>query len=260
MSNMTLLEYLVPSRARRELLKAVWHRKEGLSVRQLALRSGVAYSNTHREAARMEQVGLLRRRKSGKSLLCSWNPASPAAKALSRVLEETHADAKVLPEEETLFWNLKRWGAPLTRTGKAGAKLSLEDTLAFALDLARRHPDVARVWSVVLAKNRSAADMEALVRRARHLGQKRTLGFFLSLTGELLNDPSLKPTECRLRDGRFRRTVDFFTMGRGKRARELAERRTPRPAREWGFRMNMPLESFRATFDKFAGHRAGVRR
>lgn len=256
---MTLLDYLVPSRARRELLRALHSEREGFSVRQLAQRTGLAYSSAHREVRAMEQAGLLRLRRVGKALRCAWDAGSPAARALRPLLQDPKAGGAAVPDEETLFWNLKRWGAPLARPGRPGGKLTLEETLAYGLGLARHHPDVARTWPLVLAMNRPALDLEVLVRLARRLGQKRTLGFLLSLTGTLLGEAKLAGTARLLRDARFRRTQDFFVVARGRRARELAERRTPPMAREWRFRMNTPLESFQASFKKFVGTHEAIR-
>lgn len=257
---MKLLEYLVPSRARRDLLRTLQSHREGLSVRALAHRTGLAYSNAHRELSQMKQVGLLRQRRAGKSLLCSWNAGSRAAHALSPLLRDSEARRAGVPGEDALFWNLKRWGAPLSREGKPGEKLSPEETLGYGLVLARRHPDVARVWTLVLAKNRGAVNLGVLVHLAGRLGQKRALGFFLSLARKLLQEPGLARTARSLRDERVRRTEDFFVLERGRRAQTLAEQRSPALARAWGFRMNMSLESFQATFDKFVRPHEVVRR
>ncbi len=252
---MTLLEYLVPSRARRELLKALRFHGHGLTVRRLSRQTGVAYSSAHREVEQMRRLGLARVEREGRALVCTWNGGHPAARALEGLLRPSPGNRKGGPDDEALFWNLRRWGAPLARTGTVGAELPLESTLAYGLELARRHPDVARVWPVVLARHRSRMDLPALMHLAGRLGQKRTLGFFLSLTRRLLKDPSLGGPERRLRDGRFRTTQDFFQFlpPQGGRARELAERRTPAIARKWRFRMNMTLESFVSTFERFAG-------
>lgn len=257
---MKLLEYLVPSRARRDLLRTLQAHREGLSVRQLAQRAGLAYSNTHREVNQMKHVGLLCQKKVGKALVCSWNSDSTAARALGPLLRDPETHVAGALGEEMLFWNLRHWGAPLTREGKPGRKLSLEETLGYGLSLARHHPEVARVWPVVLAKNRSALDLSALVRLSRRLGQKRALGFFLALSRTFLKDAKLSKTERDLRDDRFRKTEDFFYLERGRRARELAEKRTPSLAREWHFRMNMPLESFQGPFEKFVGTDEAIRR
>jgi DNA-binding transcriptional ArsR family regulator len=250
---MLLLEYLVPSRARREMLRTLRSGGPRLSVRQLSRRTGVAYSNAHREVAQMRRAGVLRAERVGNAVLCSWNSGHPAAEAAARLLRDAESGRSHAPGDETLFRNLRRWGAPLVRTGSGREDLSLEETLAYGLPLARRHPEVARVWPVVLARHRSEVDLEDLAARAVRLGEKRALGFFLALTGRLLRDRGLSRAGRRLRDRRFRTTEDFFLRERGPRARALAERRTPSLARQWRFRMNMPLESFESHFGKHVG-------
>lgn len=240
---MRLLEYLVPSRARREVLQALRSQDGALTVRELSRETGVAYSGVHRELEQMEKLGLARLERRGNAVACTWNAAHPAAKAMEALLGD--------PGEETVFWNLRRWGAPLVRPGTPGETLSLESTLAYGLRLARSHSDVARVWPVVLAKNLRGMDLPDLVRGASRLGQKRALGFFLELTGRLLGDPALERQGARLRDERFRSTQDFFVGPQGGRARKLAERRTPALAKAWGLRMNMPLDTFESSFEKF---------
>src|SRR5579863_672584 len=101
---MRLLEYLVPSRARRDLLRTLQAHRDGLSVRQLAQRTGLAYSNAHREVTQMKLVGLLRQKKMGKALVCSWNPDSAAARALNPLLRDPETQVAGAPGEETLFW------------------------------------------------------------------------------------------------------------------------------------------------------------
>lgn len=244
---MRVLEYLVPSRARRELLTTLRSQEEGLSVRQLSRRTGVAYSNAHREVDQMRRAGLLRSRRVGNALLCSWNGGHPAARAVDRLLRLSRSGP---PDEETLFRSLRRWGAPLARVATAGETLPLEETLGYALKLARRRPEVAHVWPVVLARHRTEVDAAALTLLAGRLGEKKALGFLFALTGSLLRDPVLARSGRLLRDERVRKTEDFFLLARGGRARRLAERRTPPLARRWRFRMNMPMESFESLFEK----------
>ena len=190
------------------------------------------------------RLGLLHPERVGNALVCRWNPKNPVAKALEPLFAGQ-------PDEETLYANLKRWGAPLVRGGTPREKFSLEETLGRALVLARHHPDVARVWPVAFAKNRREVNLSELVMVARSFGQKRALGFFLSLTAGLLKDPSLAKSARHLSDGRARRVEDFFLFSRGDRARRLAEENAPRAAKEWLFRMNMPMDSFESLFRKF---------
>lgn len=242
-----MLDYLVPSRARREVLRTLCHAGRPLTIRELGRRAGVPYSGAHREVMQLKRFGYLRTERAGKSLLCSWDAGNPGVRQLSALLSAPGGG----DSEESLYWNLKRWGAPLVRMAFASAKMSLEATLAVSLALARRDPDVAQVWPVVLAKNRDRVDLDLLEARARHLGQKRVLGYLLSLTGLLLRDPALVAFSRRLRDPRVRRRQDFFLLDRGPRARRLAEENTPRVARDWLYRMNATLENLQAHFDKF---------
>ena len=44
----------------------------------------------------------------------------------------------------------------------------------------------------------------------------------------------------------------FFTGPHGPRALAVTRRNTPKEALRWGYLMNMGVDSFRSTFDKFA--------
>jgi DNA-binding transcriptional ArsR family regulator len=248
---MRLLEYLVPSRARREVLKALRSKKGGLTAQQIARETGVAYSSVHRELEQLRELRLAKSVRVGNAVLCSWDGTNPVAKALDPLLHGFDEQRLSVPDDDVVFWNLKKLGAPLARKGAQGDELSPESTLAYALKLARRHPDVARVWPVVFAKQQSRLNLETLAHLSGRLGEKRTLGFFLALTGRLLKTPKLAESGSVLRDGRFRKTQSFFLSEEGEREKRLAELRTPEVAREWHFRMNMPMESFESTFGKF---------
>ncbi len=242
-----VIDYLVPSRARRDLLRAV--SESAGTLRQLSRRARVPYSAAHRELMAMHRLGLVRARRKGGAVYCTWNGASRAARAVARLL------GSGTPDEARTIGSLVRWGAPLLNVRRPGRPLPLEETLAHALRAARRHPEVARAWPVVLAKNRDSVDLASLEKLARQVGEKRTLGFFLSLTRKLLGDPTLAPWERQLRDGRVRKDQPFFLLPRGRRARRLAEERTPEVARSWRFRMNMSYESFESTFRRFVPSR-----
>ena len=246
---MTLLEYLVPSRHRRALLGVLLTEKRPLTVRQLAHRAGMPYSSAFREVAMLQKAGALTCERARDSWLCRWS----AARGTTRALRELLTGAQDRADEGTVFANLKRWKAPLLRTASSTRDMSLEETLARALALARHHSEVALVWPVAFARNSSRVNLADLEQLARRMGQKRALGFFLSLTGQLLHDPALSKRAKRLRDARAKRTRDFFTLPLGRRARKLAEENTPALAKRWLFRMNMPLQSFESMFRKFEG-------
>lgn len=158
------------------------------------------------------------------------------------------------PSDEALFYNLRQHGAPLVRLGVSGDTLSLEETLGYALALSRRRADVARVWPVVLAKNRSKVNLVRLESLARYLGQERALGFFLSVVRTFFNDQDLMRAERRLRDGKAHRVERFFLLPRNNLVVALEEKRTPSLAKQWFFSMNATLEWFEACLRRSVGH------
>lgn len=203
----------------------------------------------------MMEVGLVRTEVAGKALLCTWDSRNPAARKLADLLEASEHAPSAHPHESALYGSLRAWGAGLAREATASQPLPLEETLAYGVELARRDPDVAQVWPVVLAKHRGRIDLGRLEILVRRLGQKRALGFLLTLTGLLLTDPTLPAFARRLLDSRVRGTQDFFTIPRGSRMRALARENSPRLAKLWHFRMNTSLESFRHHFEKFTSEK-----
>jgi DNA-binding transcriptional ArsR family regulator len=246
MSATSVFEYLFPSRHRRSLLHLLVG-QDRLTVRQLALKSGVAYSNAHREIGRLRRANLVRAVRDGTALRCSWNRKNRQAGTLESLIDPVSDE----PDEGAVFSNLKRWHAPLSRPARSRRELPLEETLARALPLARRHPEVARAWPVVLARNLHRVDFDELERTARRLGEKQALGFLSALTAALLKNEPLRRRAARLKDSRMSKMHDFFLVDQSDRARRLAEENTPPSAREWRFRMNLPLESFESLFRKF---------
>lgn len=156
----------------------------------------------------------------------------------------------------TRAW-LAHYGAPLYG-GAAVEGLrapGLERVLARALPLSRRDATVARALPVLLWLQRARVDMAELQRRARRTGQARRLGFFLDLTGRLAGDDGLARAARGLRGSGRPRRLDFFPT-RGRLERQLAEAHTPPVARDWGYRMNMGMDSFESMFTKASGREA----
>jgi uncharacterized protein (DUF849 family) len=155
------------------------------------------------------------------------------------------------PREEKVFWNLKRYGSPLSRPGTPGLDLTLEETLAEALILSRRFAYVAQVWPVVFSLNAENVDMDHLEALAREMGYGAVLGFFLNVVRALMHDPDPMDAELRLLDTRPQEPEMFFLVEHGPMMVELAERRSPDQALDWNFRMVTPLSGFQETFDTF---------
>ncbi len=151
--------------------------------------------------------------------------------------------------EDLRAW-LARYGAPLLGGSavEGHAAPSREDVFAEALALARKDSSVARALPVALWRNRSKLDLLKLKAMASSAGQERTLGFFLDLTGRLGHSRKLTKAARSLHKPSPRLTP-FFAL-RTRAERELAAHRTPDVARDWGFSMNMPLDSFETMFRK----------
>ena len=74
----------------------------------------------------------------------------------------------------------------------------------------------------------------------------------LELAGRFGDEPLLVDESRGLFDGRRRRVRMFFSGPHGPRALAATRRNTPREARRWGYLMNMGLDSYQSTFDRFA--------
>lgn len=153
-------------------------------------------------------------------------------------------------DTETVFWNLGRHGAPLVKGGVPGRELSLEDTLAHAVLLSRYRWDVARAWPVVFTKNRANVDFSKLEHTVESLGQRRALGFFMSLLYELTQDNAFRMAEHRLEDTGDHQDEYFFVPSRYPALRRLERERTPYVARKWSFWMNATVGWFRECLQK----------
>jgi len=82
--------------------------------------------------------------------------------------------------------------------------------------------------------------------------EKQALGYFLELAGSLGPDANLRKTARSLNDKRRSRSRMFFAGHHGPYEVALTRRNTPPVAKKWGYLMNMPVDSFRSTFEKFA--------
>jgi DNA-binding MarR family transcriptional regulator len=250
----SMLKYLVKSSARRRLLRLVWGEGASGNVSELARRARVAFSAAHRELDAMQQAGLACVERLGAELVYRANNEHPNAallRGLATSAEESGDKAASQHDRRLRAW-LAEVGAPLG-AGESGApRPPLEQVVASALSLAHRDSTVARVLPLVLWRQRDELDLEQLRREATRRNEGPALGYFLELAGRLGNEPRLVAASSPLRDKRRRRPREFFAGSHGPRALAAMRRNTPREARRWGFLMNMGVDSFRATFDKFA--------
>ena len=143
-------------------------------------------------------------------------------------------------------------GAPLESREDTTPTPPLEVVLAEALSVAHRNATVARVLPTTLWRCRNKMDLERLTEEATRRDERQALGYFLELAGQLGGEHRLVVTARRLRDKRRTRPRMFFAGHHGRYEMAATRNNTPRAASKWRFLMNMNLDSFRSTFEKFA--------
>jgi DNA-binding transcriptional ArsR family regulator len=244
-----VLDYLVTSRARRQLLRRLWMDRASGSVSALARASGLSFAAAHRELEAMKSAGLTVAERDGVATVYRANVDHPLADVLMSLLT-VRAPADTTSAEQRLRGQLATLGAPLAGPAPRRDRVPAEEVLADALVLAHHSPTVARVLPVVFWRQRSKLDYSRLERAATRRDERQALGFFLELTGQLGGDRGLARRASELRDRRRTALRPFFTSGRGPVARAAAQRRSPAVARRWGYLMTMELESFASAFRK----------
>lgn len=253
-----MLEFLVTSKARRRLLQVLWGNQEASgSTAYLAALAGLGFASAYRELRSMEALGLVTAERKGRAVLYRRNPSHPFADAL-RTFVMAPAVLPDDPEAGKLRSQLASLGAPVQHEAVGSSSASVEETVVRGAHLARRDPDVARALPVCLYQQRDVLDPERLRDQAVQHSEKRSLGFFLDLTTALSGDRRFAAWARPLKDRRWTQTPHpfFHTTFRSRRGRKLAEQRTPRVARLWGWQMNMEMDAFRSTFEKFVPHAA----
>ena len=249
----SLLDFLVTSQTRRELLRLLWAENLESSAHQLALLVGGAYSSVYEELASMQNEGLVTSRRHGKAVMFKKNERYASSRALKTLLDaqQPSVGSAQKATDNQVRLNLAKFGAPLGVHGETEVDLSLEETLVGAMALARHDATVARVLPVVFAKTRNLLNMRRLEFLARQDGLLSVLGFFLDLTASLIKSKRLHADAQRLKDKRRKRMENFFVDRNFNRFEAaLTEINTPPVARRWNFLMNMGMDSFEDRFKR----------
>ncbi len=251
-----MLDYLVSSRVRRELLRLVWGENRSGSVSELARAAKVNFSAAHRELEAMLGAELVATERRGAKLLYGQAPEHPHAELLRQLAKSennkaSHRARRQASDDEVRGW-LSQLGAPLYSAPSKGAMPPVEDVVTEALVLAHTDATVARVLPLVLWRQRKAMNLERLVEHATKRNQGQALGYFLEMAGRLGKDRSLVRASTLLVDRRRRRPRMFFSGPHGRHAVAAARARSSALARRWGYLMNADQGSFRSLFDKFA--------
>lgn len=247
-----MLSELMPN-SRWRLLKALWLDGAVDSVHALAKQNQMSYSTAHAELKRLERASFARSTVVGNSLVFEANKLQRAADAIAALVR---ASADTQPAEDLqrplqVMADLASLGAPVRGETAPAADVDPEEAVAQGLRLTHSNPTLARVYPVLLARNRNRLKLERLRQRATAIKEKQTLGFFLDLTGDLANDRQLQTFARTLKDHRVKRMRDFFEGPHGKYSQDLANQRTPQVAKDWHFRMDMDMDNFRQTYSKF---------
>ena len=244
-----MLDYLVTSRARRQLLRRLWVDRASGSVSALARASGVSFAAAHRELEAMRAASLTVSERDGVATVYRANLTHPQADLLKALLT-ARPPASPDASEQRLRGLLAAVGAPLGGPAKGRRRPPVEEVLADGLVLAHHSATVARVLPVAFWQQRDKLDYDSLAQAATLRDERQALGFFLELTGRLGCDRRLARSASALRDRRRTALRPFFSAGRGRYAMAAAREKTPALARRWGFLMNMDLGSFATTFRK----------
>jgi Fe2+ or Zn2+ uptake regulation protein len=247
-----MLNYLVTSKTRRNLLKLLWLDSVSGTASELANKSGVAFAGAYKELKAMAESGLATLEWRNGRNVYSANRSHPMANLLHKMLKyKDSGNSDDLDENAKLKENLAFLGMPVNaRKTPPESTERLESLIAKASNLAASDASVARAFPVFLRKVSPDLDFDVLKLESRKLGNKHRVGFFLDLAGDLGQDRALKNAAKDFFDSRNKLQKPFF-MNPSKSSLKLAEERTPDLARKWGWSMNMGLDAFESTYRKF---------
>jgi len=249
-----VLDYLVTGRARRELFRLLWGQGTAGSVSELSRLAGVRFSAAHRELDAMRAAGLARAQRKGAALFYRAATDHRNAKLLRQLAAasgDTETKKRTDHDEQVRTW-FANVGAPLGSAETTKPSPPVEQVVGEALSLSHRDPTVARVFPLVLWRQRDQLDFDRLSQEATRRDERQALGYFLELAGKLGGESRLVKAARALHDMRRKRARMFFAGPHGPRALAATLRNTPKEALRWGYLMNMGVDSFRSTFDKFA--------
>ena len=249
-----MLEYLVSGRTRRELFRLLWSQRAVGSVSDLCRLANVTFSAGYRELDAMRVAGLARVERRGSELLYRADTDHRQAKLLRQlatVSGDPNTRKRARRDEQVRAW-LAGVGAPLGSAAPKGPLPPVEEVLAEGLSLSHRDATVARVLPFVLWRWRAQLDLDRLLREASRRDERQALGLFLELAGRLGREPRLVGAARAWHDKRRKKARMFFDGPHGPRALATTRQHTPKEALRWGYLMNMGVDSFRSTFDKFA--------
>ncbi len=246
---MSVLDFLVTSKARRRLLLLLWMEDAHGSASALAERAAVGFASAYRELQKMVRLDLVTTDRTDGALEYRANRQHPLANTLMSLLT---APARVVDSKSSrVRTRLAALGAPvLAEQRKSGNASSLEESLVDGVVLAHQDPAVARTMPVTFFRQRDRVDPHRLAALARSRAEKAALGMFLELTTAVSGDRRFAAWAKRLRDRRVHTQRPFFYTRaaslRGNEMRDLGPALTHR----WGYRLDLSLDDLQSMFDK----------
>ncbi len=233
------------------MLELLWRHDASGSVSHLAKRARVAFASAYRELKLMEEFGLASVRvEDGREIYSAANEHADAELLRRLVATKPSSAAPDDNASSAVRRRVRALGAPLAVSPEPVHRDEREAALVDAVRLARRDATLARVLPVAIAAQWETLDRGRLKTAAVRACEKHAVGFFLSLTADLLGNPALREWAAGFRDYRVTSLRPFFTLPSARTARDLAERRTPQVARDWGYLMDLNLASFKSAFEK----------
>jgi hypothetical protein len=246
-----LARALFQSTTRTDLLEQLFVRGLTASVSELARRARLSPRSVANEVRHLAALRLVTVEVVGGADVVKANLKHPAAKALQTLLRTPRDPGPDEALAREVRESLAAWGAPLA--GVAACRhFPLGESLLRGLEAARQDGTVLRVLPAVLAEHLGDIDWSELKEDARHRKLKAELGMLVELTAGLLDRKDLCARVADLKDRR-RRTLCYFPAVKSEFEKQLARKRSPAAARNWGFGMNLSEASFRSTLER---HRA----
>lgn len=250
-----MFEYLVTSKTRRTLLKLLWGEGRVGTIADFTRWADVAFAGAHKELRAMEDAGLVASEWKGGSRVFSRVRNHPLGKVLKSLVNSDSAAPEPVFESKrntTVKEALAYLGMPVNAAKKKPKRNeSLEALVASGCKLATRDASVARALPVFLFEHRDELNVDKLKTESKKRGQKHAMGFFLALTSELSGYAEMKEWAEGFRDRR-RKNPTYFFANPTKHTKRVARLKTPEVARSWNLLMNMSMDSFASTFDKFS--------
>ncbi|PWU12397.1 MAG: hypothetical protein C5B49_16460 [Bdellovibrio sp.] len=220
------------------------------SVRQLSLLSCLPYATTYAYLHELKKQGLVKSVLIGRTAVFSLAISRSEQEELQYRLGLPTVPARALSEFPEVEVLPLVGDFPELQIEKANTK---EEMLVRALTLSKNNPVLLRTLPL-LTEKLGAMGTDLLNYWASKLKVKQELGFLLDLTAELSKKKKLSGLARRLKDKRRRRDSFFFEKENDLKGFEakLVERNTPALARKWHLKLNMSLDVFESTYNKFS--------